>query len=158
MAKTKTTSAASNDEMVVAKLTTTVIDSENLRKTVEAGKRILICTIYGYASAIKMVKDRIRDEYYHALAGDFEATYEHDGKRTRSGVLYLPGGVHELVEKSLKELTEEGQVAFAFQLFATKADNPQGYTWLAKSLIKPEEADPMDELRKKLTGLVKEEK
>lgn len=138
--------------IVKPKLSTAIIDTEGLRRSVKkGGKAVTVCTIYGIATGIKTVIDKNKDETYYALSGQFEAEYPATRTLFRSGVLYLPSGIHQTVESAVKTLENEGdQVNFAFEMRAVPAENPQGYSWEAKPLLRPATTDPLIQLREQI--------
>jgi hypothetical protein len=122
-------------------------------------KPILICRIWGLASEVKSGEDRRTGTPWTALAGEFAGVNLQDGvedygKSFRSGKLFLPGGIQEVVEKAVSEMkrdkTGSGSVRFALELFSAAAVNPSGYTYHAKNIMKVESIDPLTELMKSL--------
>lgn len=111
-----------------------------------------IAIILGMASGLKDVVDKVRGETFHALVGEFEANNLETGEVFRSGVLYLPTGIHDMIEGGVKKLQGESDfVQFALQIIAVKANNPAGYTYQAKSLVPSQTVDPLTKLRQSLS-------
>lgn len=127
-------------------------------------KRVHVAEIYGIATGVKMVENPMDDSKpFTAITGNFEAVNMHDGETWRSGVLYLPGGFHELILGMLDELEEaiklpdddprrrskfdKASVQFALAIDSEPADNPAGYTYVAKNLLPISKADPLSALR-----------
>lgn len=64
----------------------------------------------------------------------------------RSAVLYLPGGISEMVTETLRA-DENACVEFVFRLSTRKAANLAGYEYVVEQLYKPADAaDPLDRL------------
>lgn len=130
-----------------------------------AGARHLIGTIYGVASRVKskVTPDKAGNpQVFEQIVGDFEGVpadplfVDEDGVQTpvkaiRSGVLYLPAGIHERLAEPLKR--EDTQpIEFAIEIYTVKADNPIGYGYEVKSLMAPAAADPLEKMRALVGG------
>jgi hypothetical protein len=108
-----------------------------------------LCVILGRASGIKtgVQKDKsgeITGEW-SALTGSFQAKNLETGEVFRSGKLFLPSGIHEVVESKVKELGETGGVVeFALEIRSIESSSPAGYKYQAVPLIEP--AANQDEL------------
>ena len=128
------------------------------------GKASPIARVYGIASGIKTVVDKNRGEVYEAITGQFEGVNVKTGKVYQSAVLYLPSGIHGLLENAVKGQYHEEQrndagdilrkahydfndVRFAMELSVVKAKNPAGYSYEAKSLVPAVVDDPMAAIR-----------
>ena len=128
------------------------------------GQSSPIARIYGIANGIKTVVDKNRGEVFEAITGSFEGVNTKTGKVYQSGVLYLPSGIHGLLESAVKgefhpevkneagEVTRKGyhdfnDVRFAMELSVVKAKNPAGYSYEAKSLVPAVKDDPMAAIR-----------
>lgn len=138
----------------------------------EGQSRHLICAIYGTASGVKVrtVTDKAGNpQTFEPIVGQFEAVPADpmkvvesiDGKdvevmisAVRSGVLYLPSGIHEQLAEPLKK---EGArpIDFALEVYSVKATNAAGYTYEVKSLTKPAESDPLAAIRQAIQGKTK---
>lgn len=103
-----------------------------------------LCTIKGIASGIKTVEDPVHGRTFFPLVGMFQATNAQTGDVTRSGVLYLPGGIHESYESRVRNLEDGDTLQFHVEIRAVKADNPAGYSYEAVDLMPPSEVDPLD--------------
>lgn len=116
-------------------------------------KRVAVCQIYGIATGLKAV-DAPNGDTFIAILGNFEAVNMETGDVYRSGTMYLPSGFHEVIQSQLESLAEnrEGrsdkpQVEFALAIDAEPANNPSGYSYVARSLVPPAKADPLSALR-----------
>ncbi len=136
---------------LVSKITMKTIGVKPAAHATDKGTPIAV--VFGTASAIKDVVDKIRGDVYHALVGEFEAENLETGETFRSGVLYLPAGIHDMLEGSVKKLESETDfVQFALQILAVKATNAAGYGYQAKSMIPSRTVDPLTEMRAVLSG------
>lgn len=109
-----------------------------------------LCVIYGIASGLKHGEDKVNGGVWTALTGDFEGKNLQTGETFRSGKLFLPSGIQEIVEGPIKKAEDENgscAIKFAFEISAVKASNPIGYSYQAKPLTKPTEGDQLSELR-----------
>lgn len=137
-----------------AKLTISTIGGSPERAKTEK-RRVQVCEIYGIASGVKLTDNPEGGPPFTAITGNFEAVNMHDGLTWRSGVLYLPGGFHEMVLAQLEAITEDekrskfdkAQVQFALAIDAEPAANPAGYCYIARNLLPVSKADPLAALR-----------
>lgn len=125
-------------------------DLSNPRNPPEDGTPKYLGRIGGICTGTKAVADA-RGETFTALVGNFAgiSPADKDGNQQeiRSGVAYLPGGFHDSVISALKAAGEAGQVRFAYDCYSVFADNPIGYAYVFKPLLKPERAsDPLAEI------------
>lgn len=119
---------------------------------VPEGQRFLkLAVILGEADGIKQVDDPAHGTVHEALTGRFQAQNAETGELTRSGMLYLPKGIHETVTAAVKKAEEGDLVRFALEVRSVRADNAAGYSYEAVPLLKPVEKDPLDELAAMLT-------
>jgi hypothetical protein len=114
--------------------------------------KLVLGAIFGIAKDAKTkVDDRTTTEYSF-LTGDFSALpADPAGDEVRSGVLYLPDGIRDIVENAL--FAPDGSrisdsVQFAFEVSVVKANNAQGYSWAFEPKMKASPNDPLAELRK----------
>lgn len=136
---------------LISKMSLKTLKTSPAKHASESGTPIAV--IFGMASGIKEVVDKVRGDVYHALTGEFEAQNIETGERFRSGVLYLPAGIHEMIEAPVKKLESESDyVAFALQMLAVKSSNPAGYSYQARNLMPSKQVDPLEELRSQLSG------
>lgn len=84
------------------------------------------------------------------LTGEFEGTNLEDGSIYRSGKLFLPKGIQEVIESAVKKLGDGESVSFALEIRAVKASNPIGYSYEARNLMATQSVDPLSEMRKAL--------
>lgn len=128
-----------------------------------------LARIMGTASGLKSAVDQ-RGEPVFGLTGSFLGINiaeglqaGQDGKdadfgQYRSGVLYLPGGIQELIqaplEKALndpdKAVANSAAIEFAMDLFAIPANNPAGYSFVATLLGEAAQADPFANIRQRV--------
>lgn len=109
-----------------------------------------LCVIKGIADGVKQVEDPVHGKVFFPLTGRFQATNAQTGDVTRSGILYLPSGIHETYEAGVRKLEEGDSLQFVLELRAVKADNPAGYSYEAVDLMPPSEVDPLDQIGKQL--------
>lgn len=130
--------------------------------------RVPLCVIGGIATASKVVINPTGGEDYIALVGQFYGENLQKKTTWRSGVCYLPGGYHENIVEQLeadlarRELPDDDvrkrskfepvMVQFALQFDSQPAKNPAGYSYIAKSLLPVEKADPLAQLIKRASA------
>lgn len=105
-----------------------------------------LCLIYGVASGFKSGEDN-KGQLWSAITGSFEGVNIETGDVYRSGKLFLPNGIQEVVEAALKGTGDNGSIKFGLELRSVKASNPIGYSYQAVPLVKPSADDPLAEMR-----------
>lgn len=118
--------------------------------------KMAIARFYGKANDIGSGQDKDKGIPFYFFKGSFEGINLQDGTVLRSGKLFLPPGIHEVLEaalKSGKEKDKDATVSFAFEIRAVKATNPIGYSYEAAALKKPEQEDELAEMRAFVAGL-----
>ena len=116
----------------------------------ETQTEMSLCTIYGIASGVK--EKEFNGKMFYPLIGLFQAVNSETGAITRSGVLYLPEGIHENYEQAARKLEGEAEVRFAIELVAFRASNPQGYSYKAKDLAPVIVDDPLTAFTKSISN------
>lgn len=123
--------------------------------------KVPLARFYGIARGIVMKVDQ-RGEPITGLTGDFYATNVESGEEFQSGVLYLPGGIHELLVNGVDqgEMNDKGKpiytpVEFGFDVWAAPATNPIGYSYEATPLLEARVSDPIAALQEKFGDLPK---
>lgn len=113
--------------------------------------------IYGIASSLVFKTDPKTGDIQVAVAGNFEGVNLQSGEVYRAGVLWLPGGIQELLINSVDTGAKDGNgkpvyqdVKFGFTIAAVPASNPIGYSYTAEQLIDAQQNDPLAELRSSL--------
>lgn len=118
--------------------------------------------IVGVATGIKNGKQADGVTPFVGLVGNFEAVPSDTSKEAvASGVCYLPDAFQQPIIDALAdkvndkgEVTQPGatSVQFAYEVYAIKAQNPQGYSWQLRSAIEPSANDPLAEAKAKLVA------
>jgi len=142
---------------IVSKLSLKTIDCDNTRGKKE---RVHLARIFGIASGIKVAKGQNGEPVY-GVTGDFRGiNIEKPGDTFQSGILYLPGGINEMLlaavdtgEVDAKDKPVYREVQFAFDIFAKPSSSPAGYQFEATPVIDAKETDVMAELSSKLPPL-----
>jgi hypothetical protein len=117
---------------------------ENIGDSVTLGK------IFGMCDGIKQKEDPLSGKVYFPLVGRFEARTAEGNNIIRSGVLYLPQGIHETYESAARKLEEGATLQFAIELRAVRATNAAGYSYESVDLMPPAETDPLDSFATKV--------
>lgn len=122
----------------------------------EPAVKVPICRIYGKADGTKATEDKVTGTIHVALTGLFEGENLKTGDIYRSGKLYLPKGVHEMVESAVAKLDSKAgdTVNFALEISVVTATNPIGYSYESKNLIATKETDELESLRNELPAFV----
>lgn len=124
-----------------------------------AGKMVPLCRIWGRASDTKSGENRSgNSEIWTALVGEFEGVciQEGDGfptdKLFESGMVFLPGGIQELIEGAVINAkaasNDNATVEFAVEILSAYDDkSPVGYRYYGKNLRPPAATDNLASLR-----------
>lgn len=110
-------------------------------------KRVPLARIYGYASGIK-AKEDASGNIHQAIVGQFEGINLETGEVYRSGILFLPAGIHDLLAKPASE--QGANVQFGLEIHSIPATNAIGYSYMAKSLLPVTGKDLLTDLRSTL--------
>ena len=124
------------------------------QKHINVGKSTPIAQVYGKASGIKPVVDKDRGEVFNSIVGNFEAVNLETGEVYNSGVLYLPSGIHAMVENAANKLAKDSTetVDFALEIRVVQSANKAGYSYEAVNLIPAALVDPIATIRAQITG------
>lgn len=118
----------------------------------------VLCRIFGMAQGLKHGEDKNSGNLWTALQGSFEGINAQEdsddfGKVLRSGKLFLPAGIQDVVEGAVRQIensaggAETAAVTFALEIRSVKAANPIGYSYEARSLTPTVKTDPLTEMR-----------
>lgn len=159
MAKLEGGAEVSGEESYVAKLTIKTLGCiPSLVKALkpEQGTKLAIARIFGKATKVTYQPDKDRGTTFTVFNGNFEGINLQDGTVLRSGKLFLPPGIQEVMENAIK--TEQAKdpaasVSFAFEIRAVQATNPIGYSYEAASLKPPQAEDELSDLRAAIAKL-----
>lgn len=111
------------------------------------GKKVALARVFGIATEVK-AKEDAKGQIFEAISGTFEGVNLETGESFRSGLLFLPGGLHETVTAQLRQ--GPAAVKFSLEISAIPASNPIGYSYSAKSLIPDIGQDALADLRQAL--------
>ena len=122
----------------------------NGKDAVKQEKPVYMCRIFGEAQDVKTKEARSGDTYSY-FVGEFRAINA-GNEQFQSGILFLPGKLHETVEAAIKAAGGKG-VKFAYDISSIPDEKSSvGYQYGAKSLIKTEASDRLEELTAELAG------
>lgn len=118
----------------------------------------VLCRIYGSARSLKHGEDKNSGNVWTALQGEFEGVNAQQGnadfgKTLRSGKLFLPAGIQDVVESAVREIensaggTESPNVVFGLEIRSVKSSNRIGYSYEARNLMPPKQQDPLAAMR-----------
>lgn len=143
---------------IVSKLSNATLGCDPLVvKDKGKGTKAPMYRVLGRATGIKEAKDT-NGEVIYGLTGTFQGTNLVTGQTMRSGVAYLPPGIHETILEPLdRELAADTTgagvaIEFAFDIFAVAAPNKSGYSYEAVDLIPAQRKDPFEDMKKALEG------
>lgn len=124
----------------------------------EADARYPLVRIIGVARGIKSATGNNGDPVF-GLTGQFQGTNLKTGEKSVSGVLYLPGGILELIMDPVEAIlngddrvAKQAGVKFGLDLFSVKAANPAGYSFSATNLIDTAQVNPLAEIESAVSG------
>lgn len=102
--------------------------------------------VMGRATGTKAVVDARTDSLYHPLTGDFMAIRGTDSKKIRSGVLYLPGGIHDLLKAAFEGDDPAREVEFWYEIWTKPVSTPPGYAYMLVNKVQTARTDPLAHL------------
>lgn len=108
------------------------------------GKPYLQFQVTGEATGI-VAKEKDGQTLF-GLVGKFEAINAWTGEIYRSGVAYLPSGIHELATSVLLN-DANSVVQFDLEVWSVPAANPRGYSWQAKEMSAIATNDPLQHIK-----------
>lgn len=156
---TAETARPSGEENYVSKLTVQTLGCvPAMVKTLkpEEGNKIAIARLYGIAARVAYQEDKTQGVIHTYFAGNFEGINLQDGTTLRSGKMFLPKGISEVVEQAIKTAQakdDKASISFAFEIRAVRANNPAGYSYEASALKSPQEEDQLAEMRSMIAKL-----
>lgn len=125
------------------------------------GERVALARFYGVANGVKVKEDKRSGEFHSALKGTFRAKVTQEGVDTHgqtfsSGLLYLPGGIHELIEAPIMAAEAAGETAevkFMVDIWGVRNGNAAGFSYGATVLGEPAQVDPLAEMEAQILKL-----
>lgn len=123
----------------------------------------ILCRIFGTAQGLKHGEDKNSGNVWTALQGSFEGVNAQDGteefgKILRSGKLFLPAGIQDVIEGAVREIentktgAETPNVVFGLEIRSVKASNRIGYSYEARSLMPVTQQDALAQLREQIVN------
>lgn len=112
------------------------------------GKIHWLGNIIGKVSGVKRGKMPGDDtEFFYKLAGMFEGVPDDKTKpAVRSGLCFLPGGVHEMVVAMIEE-AKGAIINLNLRVGTKRSTNAAGYEYVTDTIVDPSTADPLADLR-----------
>lgn len=115
--------------------------------------------IMGRCGSVKKGTDPKDDSnVYFALLGAFEGVPADPALPIiKSGVCYLPGGVHEMIVESVQGLAETergGVIEFAMKLGTKRDTNQAGYSYVVERVGELTEVDPLAQMKSDMGQLL----
>ena len=147
---TDQTNAAAVAVPFLPKLTIATLGTVPARAKAEK-KRVHLARIMGVATDTKSKTDQAGEPIL-ALIGSFEGTNVETGLSATSSVLYLPGGIQEVIESAVdgRAQGDKAGVPFALDIFSKPDNNKAGYTYDVEFIEKPTgTVDPLAAIREK---------
>ncbi len=162
MADVKAAGSLKHDVTILSKLTLKGMGCDPSKvKSLTDGNKLTLGRIYGIVNDVRYKEDRNKPGAYHTqFVGTLEGVNMETGEIFRSGICYFPAGISETMEAAFKQIAEVSKkdgttpaAQFAFEIRSVKASNPIGYSYEAQAIRKPEQDDPLAELRAQLLAL-----
>ena len=121
----------------------------------EIVQAIVFGELTGLTGAKELPNAKNDDEKYtYGLVGRIEGVNAQTGESYQAGVLYLPGGFHDMFLAEMEaQLASVGKgnvsIKFALEFSSIPAGNPRGYSWKAKNKLPMQQHDPLEHLRRR---------
>ena len=133
-------------QMIKKISTKTVFGSVNAKMLPEDGSTRELYQVMGIASAIQAGESNYGA--WECLSGRFRAVNLETGEEVEAGKAFLPGLAHDLVAS---QIVDGAQVEFALIIGSRRSDaSPVGYEYTAQPVLELSEADPMNQLAKRV--------
>jgi hypothetical protein len=153
---TETTETGDATNALVSKLTLKALGCDPRLSAGQNSK--VLCRIFGTANGLKTGEDKNTSNVWVALQGEFEGQNVEEGsddagKVLRSGKLFLPGGIQDVIEGKIREIentsggSESPNVTFGLEIRSVKSTNRIGYSYEARNLMPPKQLDPLAAMR-----------
>lgn len=154
----------SGEESYVKKLSVATLGCVPAAVKQEPSGKLAIARIFGKMEKVGTQEDVANAKIYRYLQGTFEGINMQDGTVLRSSRVFLPEGIQQVVEIAYENAVKaaagpegkgkyDGEISFAFEIRAVKANNPAGYSYEAVALRDPQQEDALGEMRKALAGI-----
>lgn len=142
-----------SDPKIVSKISLKSIGAAPAKGSVQPGKPVTLAAIYGSASRHESVTTTFGDST--RFVGNFEAVNAADGEIFRSGKMFLPSIVEELLRDAV-DAVGEGSVEFALEIGAEHSEKGNmGYAYTVRPLRKMAESDSLAHLRAEVAEKMK---
>lgn len=121
----------------------------------EVLQAIVFGELIGLTGAKELPNAKSEDEKYtFGLVGRIEGVNAITGEAYQAGILYLPGGFHDMFLAEMEaQIAAAGKgnftVQFALEFYSIPANNPRGYSWKAKNKMPMKQRDPLEHLRRR---------
>lgn len=134
---------------VISKVTVKSVGADP-KEAIRQNKKVPLARFWGVAEAIKYVNNRTTGDVNIALLGSFRAQNMETGEVFDSGVMYLPGGLHDQLSGPFVRAKDQHAtvepIKFAIEVLAVPSKNPGGYSYEGRQLMKQEGVDPLAEM------------
>lgn len=117
-------------------------------------RQVPMARIIGTARGIKEAVGNDGSAVF-GMTGNFHGVNIATGFEAVSGVLYLPGGIAEMVLEPLDAALDKDKtssISFAFDIFAEPSDNKAGYSYSAQNLMAATQIDPFAEIKSAISS------
>lgn len=142
---------------MVSKITVKTVKCKPAKAKAEE-RRVPMMRCFGIASGLKTVV-AANGDVHTAITGDFKAQNIETGDTFVSGVLYLPAGIHDLLQSAVDGGLDKNDkpvyrpVKFGLDIYAVPSTVPAGYSYEATPIIEAQEDDRLAELAQALPAL-----
>lgn len=134
----------SNEAKILPKLSLKGMKAQPAKNSVEVNKPFDIATIYGIAQKAESVTTTFGDST--RFSGSFKGANLTTGETFRSGKVFLPGIVEEMLADAVAD-APDGGVEFAFVIGVEHSDKgSMGYAYTVRPLTKIKESDALAHL------------
>lgn len=142
-----------SEAKIVAKISLKSIGATPTKGSVEAGKPITIAALYGTVHKHETVTTTFGES--ERFVGNIEAVNAITGEVFRSGKMFVPSVVEELLASAVDSI-DDGSVEFALEIGAEHSEKGNmGFAYTVKPLRKMAEADSLAHLRAEVADKLK---
>lgn len=163
---------ASDERMQLSRLSLALMrTTPELSKmhNMEVEQALLFGKLTGLTGPKELPKAKAGEEKItYGLVGQIEGVNLLTGEMFQAGIVYLPGGFHELFRSQMEQHLgpadpvtgiRQGhgsfELQFALKFISIPANNPRGYSWKAANQLPAQQSDPLARLRQRALAGVK---
>lgn len=143
-----------SEPKILPKLALKSMGAQPNKGSIEPGQEKRLAAIYGTVSHHESIQTTFGDS--ERFRGDFEGVNIETGEIFRSGSMFLPAIVEDMMIEALDAAGEGAKIEFALEIGATYSEKGNtGYAYTVRPLRKLQESDALRAIREEVAGHLK---